>query len=406
MTVLRVNNVGKSFREYRSEWHRFARWFGLPVRQHEEHWVLQRISFNIHPGEAIGIVGQNGAGKSTLLKMITGTLHPSEGTVEISGRISAILELGMGFNAELSGRENARHASGLMGFSATQIHDALPEIEAFAEIGEYFDEPVRTYSSGMQMRVAFAVATAWRPQILIVDEALSVGDAYFSQKCIARIRRFKSQGTTLLFVSHDPTAVKTLCDRAILLDKGLLIMDSSPEEILDYYNALIAQKEEGKEIQQVKSSDGKTITRSGNKRATLSGVQLLNNQKKSAKVFQIDDEIAIRCKIEYHYEIENATLGFMIRDRLGNDIFGTNTFHLGYPLPVITGQLVIEFHLKLALGVGNYSISIASHTDYSHVADNHDWWDQALVFQVIPSNKPFSLGVASLPVTVRSSEDG
>ncbi|MDH5479762.1 MAG: ABC transporter ATP-binding protein, partial [Nitrosomonas sp.] len=169
MSLLSIKNVGKAFVSYKSELYRFARWFGMPVKPSAEHWVIRHISFDIHSGEAIGIIGQNGAGKSTLLKMITGTLQPTEGQIQVNGRIAAILELGMGFNPELTGRQNVIHAAGLMGFNAEQVQQAMPDIETFAEVGEYFDEPVRTYSSGMQMRVAFAVATTYRPEILIVD---------------------------------------------------------------------------------------------------------------------------------------------------------------------------------------------------------------------------------------------
>jgi len=196
MSLLNVSGLGKAYRTYHSEFQRIARWFYLPSKPRDEHWVLKDINFSIEPGEAIGIVGQNGAGKSTLLKMITGTLQPTEGSIQVNGRIAAILELGMGFNPELTGRQNVHHAAGLMGFSSEQIAGAMDNIESFAEIGEYFDESVRTYSSGMQMRVAFAVATAFRPDILIVDEALSVGDSYFQHKSFERIREFQAQGTS------------------------------------------------------------------------------------------------------------------------------------------------------------------------------------------------------------------
>ncbi|HES76002.1 MAG TPA: ABC transporter ATP-binding protein, partial [bacterium] len=173
--VLEVNNIGKAYRDYGGEWRRVLSWFGLPLKPRAEHWTLRDISFSIHPGEAVGIVGQNGTGKSTLLKIITGTLKPSTGHVRLHGSIAAILELGMGFHPELTGRQNAFHAAGLMGYSREQINAVIGDIEAFAEIGEYFDQPVRTYSSGMHVRVAFSVATAFRPDILIIDEALSVG---------------------------------------------------------------------------------------------------------------------------------------------------------------------------------------------------------------------------------------
>lgn len=262
MTLMSVNNVGKAYRSYRSEWQRIARWFYMPVKASSEHWVLKHVSFNIEAGEAIGLVGQNGAGKSTLLKMITGTLQPTEGRVQVHGRIAAILELGMGFNAELTGRQNAYHAAGLMGFSTEQIDGVIADIEAFAEIGEYFDQAVRTYSSGMQMRVAFAVATAFRPEILIIDEALSVGDSYFQHKSFSRIKEFQKAGTTLLIVSHDRGAIQALCNRAILLDGGTVIKDGPPEEVMDYYNAIIAQKENATvEVQTLQ--DGSVQTRSG-----------------------------------------------------------------------------------------------------------------------------------------------
>jgi lipopolysaccharide transport system ATP-binding protein len=217
MTLLSVANVGKSFRKYKSDWHRFANWFGLKIKPVKEHWVLRHINFDVNAGEAIGIIGQNGAGKSTLLKILTGTLQVNEGNILTNGRIAAILELGMGFNPDLSGRQNVFNSAGLMGFSAEQIAKSMPDIEAFAEIGTYFNQPVRVYSSGMQMRVAFAVATAWRPEILIVDEALSVGDSYFQHKCFARIREFQEHGTSLMLVSHDLNAIQSLCSRAILL---------------------------------------------------------------------------------------------------------------------------------------------------------------------------------------------
>ena len=215
MSVLTAQNLGKAFRTYKSEFHRFGRWFGLPFKPAKENWVLRNISFEIPTGSAIGLIGENGAGKSTLLKMITRTLQPTEGSVTINGRIAAILELGMGFNPELTGRQNVRHTAGLMGFSPDQIDLAIPEIESFAEIGEYFDQAVRTYSSGMQVRVAFAIATAWRPEILIIDEALSVGDAYFQHKSFNRIREYQEKGTALLLVSHDRAAIQSLCHRAI-----------------------------------------------------------------------------------------------------------------------------------------------------------------------------------------------
>lgn len=260
MSLLSVEGVGKAYRDYRSEWQRIGRWFGLASTPLEEHWVVRGVSFEVGAGETVGIVGQNGAGKSTLLKMIAGTLQPTEGQLRVNGRIAAILELGMGFHPELTGRQNVMHAAGLMGFTAAEVTAVMPQIEAFAEIGEYFDTPVRTYSSGMQVRVAFAVATAFRPDLLIVDEALSVGDSYFQHKSFERIRGFRTQGTTLLIVSHDRNAIQAICDRAILLERGRVLKDGEPEAVMDYYNAVVAEGG-GSTVEVHTTAEGRTRTR-------------------------------------------------------------------------------------------------------------------------------------------------
>ncbi len=396
--TLEVSHVGKAYRDYGSEWRRILSWFGLPIRAHAEHWTLQDISFAIQPGDAVGIVGQNGAGKSTLLKIITGTLKPSTGSIIARGRIAAILELGMGFHPDLTGRQNAYHAAGLMGHSREQIDAVMRDIEAFAEIGEYFDQPVRTYSSGMQMRVAFSVASAIRPDILIIDEALSVGDAYFQHKCFRRIRAFKEQGTTLLFVSHDPAAVRTLCTRAILLDHGRLIRQGSPDDVLDYYNALIAHTEEMREIVQTGGT-----TRSGSGAARILSASIAG--KDGPRTMFISGEPAtIEVVLELKQPLEDLTLGMLIRDRLGNEVFGTNSFNLGIPLHPLTGapgERRVSFAIpELNLGPGSYNLTLALHASFNHTAGNYDWWDGALVFEVVcPVDRPF-IGVAALPVQI------
>lgn len=223
MGYLRVYNLGKVYKRYPNDRARLLEWLYPARPRHQQYWVLRGISFEVAPGEAIGLIGNNGAGKSTLLKMVVGTTQPSEGQVDLGGRVAALLELGMGFHPQFSGRQNAYMSGQILGFSGAQMTKLMPEIEAFAEIGDYLDQPLRTYSSGMQVRLAFSVATAVRPEILIVDEALSVGDAYFQQKSFDRIRQFRDAGTTLLIVSHNPSTVKTLCSRALLLDEGLVV---------------------------------------------------------------------------------------------------------------------------------------------------------------------------------------
>lgn len=393
MTVLSVQQAGKAFRSYRSEWHRFARWFGLPIKPAEEVWVLRQIGFDIQPGEAIGIIGQNGAGKSTLLKIITGTLQPTEGRVLVAGRIAAILELGMGFNPELTGRQNVRHAAGLMGFTQEQIEVALPEIEAFAEIGDYFDEPVRTYSSGMQVRVAFAVATAWRPEILIVDEALSVGDAYFQHKSFGRIREFREQGTTLLIVSHDRSAIQSLCDRAILLEQGTVIKDGDPEEVFDFYNAIIAERENST-VEVNKLDNGKAQTTSGTGEARVEEIALYNSKGEVAEYVGVGEPAELHVKVKVHQPVETLVLGYGIKDRLGQVMYGTNTWHTGQvihkPRPGNEYLFVIAFPANL--GVGSYSVQTALVDRDTHLTANYEWRDMALVFNVINIDKTQFVG--------------
>ena len=389
MKLLSVQNLGKSFRSYSSELQRFALWFGIPVKPSEEHWVLRHISFDIQPGEAIGIIGQNGAGKSTLLKMITGTLQPTQGQVQINGRIAAILELGMGFNPELTGRQNVFHAAGLMGFSSKKIQLAIPDIEAFAEIGEYFDEPVRTYSSGMQMRVAFSVATAYRPEILIVDEALSVGDTYFQHKCFSRIREFQEQGTTLLIVSHDRSAIQSLCDRAIMLENGLVVKDGNPEEVFDFYNAIIAEKENSTvKVKQLES--GKAQTTSGTGEAKVEEIGLYNSKGDAVEVIGVGDQVELRVTVKVYQEIETLVLGYGIKDRLGQVMFGTNTWHTEQVIhsPRVGNEYLFKIAFSANFGVGGYSVQSALVDQDTHLTKNYEWRDLALIFNVINIKKP------------------
>ncbi|PHN45493.1 ABC transporter ATP-binding protein [Pseudomonas syringae] len=404
MSLLSVSNLGKAYRVYASEFQRIARWFGIPTKPSEEHWVLKHISFSIEPGEAIGIVGQNGAGKSTLLKMITGTLQPTEGHVQVNGRIAAILELGMGFTPDLTGRQNVYHAAGLMGFSAEQINGVIDEVEAFAEIGDYFDEPVRMYSSGMQMRVAFAVATAIRPEILIVDEALSVGDSYFQHKSFERIRQFQAQGTTLLIVSHDRGSIQALCSRAILLEKGTVIKDGKPEEVMDFYNALIAEKENAT-VQVRELEDGSMQTRSGSGEATIGSVSLHNAAGERIEYVSVGEPVSLRINAQVNSAIPELVVGYLIKDRLGQPVYGTNTHHMDCKVIDLRGgeSLDYSFNFPANLGVGSYSVAVALHTTDSHLSRNYEWVDLTVVFNVVNISQSEFVGLAWLPPVVECS---
>jgi lipopolysaccharide transport system ATP-binding protein len=401
MAQIIVSGLGKAYKLYPSRWARLEEWLSLGRRtKHQPFWALRGVSFTVEPGEAVGIIGQNGAGKSTLLKILTGTTRPSEGSYDMGGRVAALLELGMGFHPDFTGTQNAIMGCLMLGLSTTEIHERLPEIAVFAELADYMDQPLRGYSTGMQMRLAFSVATAVRPDILIVDEALSVGDAYFQHKSMRRIRSFRDEGTTLLFASHDPGAVKSLCDRAVLLDHGLLTRAGSSDTVLDYYNALIATKENEVEIRQFETEHGRIATRSGSGLARIVSVALTDPEGRPCRAFQTGDIAKLGCAVQFDTRRERPTVGFLIRDRLGNEVFGTNTHHLNVFEPVVEAceTLIVTFTIGLNIGYGNYSISVAVHTRNTHLEQNFDWWDQALVFQVIPNNSYRFVGTSMLPV--------
>jgi len=320
MGTINVTGLGKAYKQYPSRVSRLAEWlipFSKP--RHKLKWVLEGLTFLVRPGEAVGIIGVNGAGKSTLLKMITGTTQPTVGSVQLSGRVAALLELGMGFHPDFTGRQNAIMAGQLLGLSVSEVNELMPEIEAFAEIGDYIDQPVRLYSSGMQMRLAFSVATARRPDVLIVDEALSVGDAYFQHKSFERIREFRKGGTTLLIVSHDKAAIQSVCDRAILLKGGRLAMEGKPEEVMDYYNAILAERE-NQTVSQSVAEDGRVQTVSGSGEASIVDVSVLNARGEALKVVEVGAPVTLRVRARINAPIERLVLGFMIKDRLGQPV--------------------------------------------------------------------------------------
>lgn len=393
MSLLKVSGLSKSYMSYPSEWQRIAKWFGIPAKPIEQKDVLKNVSFEIQPGEAIGIIGQNGAGKSTLLKIITGTLQPTQGRLEINGRISAILELGMGFNPDLTGRQNVIHTMGLMGFSFDDINRILPEVENFAEVHEYFEQPVRTYSSGMQMRVAFAVATAYRPEILIIDEALSVGDSYFQHKSFNRIREFQAQGTTLLIVSHDRSSIQTLCNRAILLEDGAAIKDGEPEAVFDFYNALIAEKENNT-IQTRVLDNGKVQTTSGTGEAKVEEIGLYNSKGELVEFVNVGEPLELRIKVKIYETVESLVLGYSIKDRLGQIMYGTNSWHTKQVIhnAYAGDEYLFNIFFPAHFGVGSYSIQTALVDRDTHLTSNYEWRDLALVFQVVNSDKTYFMG--------------
>ncbi len=389
MGTIRVCGLGKAYRQYGSRWQRLAEWiipFSRP--RHSLKWVLQEVSFSLDPGQAVGIIGINGAGKSTLLKLITGTTQPTVGNVSVQGRVAALLELGMGFHPDFTGRQNALMAGQLIGLKASEIRELMPQIEAFAEIGDYLDMPVRVYSSGMQMRLAFSIATCKRPDVLIVDEALSVGDAYFQHKSFDRIRQFRDQGTTLLIVSHDKAAIQSICDRAILLNAGRVALEGEPEAVMDYYNALLADSENA-QVSQKQTADGRVQTISGTGEASVESVGLYNATGEKVEVVRVGEPLELRVLVAVHAPISSLVLGYGIKDRLGQVMYGTNTWHTGQVVeqPETGGRYQFSLRFPANFGVGSYSVQLALVDRDTHLSKNYEWRDLAAVFNVVNADR-------------------
>lgn len=389
--LLQLNGVSKTFAIYKNNLTRFAHWFGLPVKK-DNIQILNEITFEVGTGESVAILGRNGAGKSTLLKIIAGTMKPSLGHVVCNGKVAAILELGLGFNNELSGEENARHVLAMQ--ENTSDPKLLKSIVEFSELGKYFYMPLRTYSSGMLMRLAFSIATVRQPEILIVDEALSVGDASFQHKCIERIKEYRSQGTCLLFVSHDKNAILELCDRAILLNKGHVIKQGDAKEVLDVYNALLSNDDE---IEISKTSEGY-----GNKKVEILQASLVDSSGAVVKEVSVGERVKLHVSFGVNdHLINDLSFGFKIRTKFGHEIFGTNTyFHNNLRINDLenTGNY-LEVEFSVNLGPGVYVISGAVHKAADHTDENYHWVDDLLVFTVINKDKPYFIGTAYLPVS-------
>lgn len=372
-----ASGLGKAYKQYSNRWARLADWT-LPGQRHTLKWVLEDIGFTIKPGEAVGLIGVNGAGKSTLLKLITGTTQPTTGAVTLEGRVAALLELGLGFHPDFTGRQNALMAGQMIGLDADRVEALMPEILAFADIGEYIDQPVRVYSSGMQVRLAFAVATCVRPDILIVDEALAVGDVFFQQKCYARIEGFIKAGTTLLFVSHSAGTVLNICNRCIFLRGGKVAFDGSPADALDLYQAeLLGRLDQAPDAIQIQGDAaplaplapiarehltvvaGKTgsITTPG---ADCVGVRLLDRHGAERATLMADEMVTLQVDYLLHEDVADPHIGFKIRNRYGATLFETNSYCMRHaPGPTARGAIIsASFALNLLLFPDEYTLTV------------------------------------------------
>jgi lipopolysaccharide transport system ATP-binding protein len=403
-TVIKINNLSKRFRVYDKPLDRLKEWLTpRGMSYHWAFWALRDVSLEVNHGASLGIIGANGAGKSTLLKILCGTLSPTSGTLNIGGRITGLLELGSGFHPEFTGRQNIFLNASLLGLSDEEIHAQLPKIIDFAELGDFIDHPLRIYSTGMALRLGFSVAANINPDILIIDEALAVGDAYFQQKCLRRLREFKEGGGTLLFVSHDPGAVKLLCDEAVLLHEGRIAEQGSPDDVLNYYNALVARQVSDKasfKIEKARKNKKQSATqRSGTFDALITKIDVICD-KKSTRTLVSGNKGEIAVELVALSEIKSPTVGIALRDRLGYEVFATNTFRVKQKMPELKpgDKMTVKFALNFDIGPGNYTVTAAVHSGLDHLQECYDWADKFIAFKILPETDSYCGGVARLPV--------
>ncbi len=380
--VITVNNISKVYRLYEKPIYRFKEAMSITKKSyHSDHFALDGITFDVKKGECVGIIGTNGSGKSTLLKILTGVLNPTGGTFNVDGKISALLELGAGFNMEYTGIENIYLNGTMMGFTDKEMDRKLDAIVSFAELGEFINQPVKTYSSGMFARLAFAVAINVEPDILIVDEALSVGDIFFQAKCYQKFNEFKEKGKTILFVSHDMSSVLKYCDRCLLIHKGHQISLGKTSKVVDIYKKILVNQydeadeeknEEAKEnsMELKQEADGKlwkdkmlinpNIIDYGDKEAEIIDFAVVNNYGEVSNSIYKGDEFAIRMKIRFNQDITRPIFAFTIKDIKGTEITGTNTMLEDANMEKgKKGQVVaVQFRQKMDLQGGQYLLSL------------------------------------------------
>ena len=375
--MITVTRLCKRFRLYRRPADRLKE---IILRRcyHRDFQALANIEFTVAPGKTLGIIGQNGAGKSTLLKILSGILLPDSGEIDISGKTTGVLELGTGFNFELSGRQNIHLNGTFLGMSRQQLQSRQAEIIAFSELGQFIDEPLKTYSSGMVMRLAFAIAIHADPKCFLVDEVLSVGDAYFQQKCWKKIGKFKAGGGAIIFVSHDMHAVKMLCDQVMLLEHGHNIALGDPQQVVNHYNYLIAKRNDHQEKMVVAEASNSF----GTFEARIVAVTI-RGEDSCAAVVAAGESTSISVEIVAQHDLDDITVGILIRDRFGQDVFGTNTYHQHYRVNLRKQRHYrCCFRMPLNIGPGKYTITAALHSDSTHSEKCYHWWDNGTELEV------------------------
>jgi lipopolysaccharide transport system ATP-binding protein len=410
--AISLKNVSKSYKRYARPVDRLKELL-LPGKTYaQEFWALQEINLEIPKGETVGIIGQNGSGKSTLLQIIAGTLTPTTGEVQVNGRVSALLELGSGFNPEFTGRQNVFFNGRLLGLSQREIEDKFDDIAAFAEIGDFIEQPIKTYSSGMLVRLAFSVAINVNPEILIVDEALAVGDARFQARCMKRIREMKEQGVTILFVSHETSSIKILCQMVALMNHGRLLEIGLPKEVVNHYIALLSSDKSEKtteEIKQIEISDDFVVEkdqnhswhRHGNRQAIINSVKITDSDNKEITNLQTGSTFNVIVTLQANTRLSDLVIGISLRNLMGLVMYGTNTQLMDVKLPELKNSEHLEaiFKIPCYLNKGVYMLTIGIH---SKEGLSYDWIDDQVVFEV--HNNIACDGVVDLKSTVKIGE--
>lgn len=375
--AIHVSDLSKVYKLYDRNRDRVIEALGLSRRvRYHEHYALNHVSFDIRRGETVGIIGSNGAGKSTILKIITGVVQPTSGTLTVDGRISALLELGAGFNQEYTGMENIYLNGTMMGYSRSEVEERIPAILEFADIGEFIHQPVKMYSSGMFVRLAFALAINIDPDILVVDEALSVGDVFFQSKCYKKFDEFKEQGKTILFVSHDLSSISRYCDRAILLNKGKLVAEGTPPAMIDLYKKVRAHQvdDEGHDLRQEAASGSGEAAEDlwkshfehnpneqdyGTREAEIVDYAVTDDRGLLTASLIKDRLFSIRVRVRMNEKIESPIVAFTIRTLKGMDVTGTNTWYEHVPLEFGPGEeRTVTFTQNMSLQGGEYFLSL------------------------------------------------
>lgn len=396
--AIEITNLSKCFKVYKKQYHRLGEML-TKKKLHKEYWALKDVNIQVRKGEALGIVGANGAGKSTLLKLICGALHSTTGEINVNGRILSLLELGTGFHPELTGIENIFNSASMQGFSRSEIEEKLQDIIEFADIGEHINVPVKTYSSGMYVRLAFALYACLEPDIYIVDEALSVGDVFFQQKCYERMRQMKEQGVTIIMVSHDPAPIVSFCDRALLIEKGEVKGEGAPDVILDMYQALQYSKGMKKDCEIEVSNH----VEFGTNEAKLVACALKDENGQEKTIWGIDEI----CRLQIEYEStsikDEVCVGLQIKNAMGNIIYGTNSNWLGKNLKFDNGRLQCEYEFPIYMGEGSYTITLAISENKHNPILIYSWIEKALAFEVIQSGVAEFGGSVYLPIKIHNN---